>query len=126
MQIRAASPSTSARDYRFPRIPRRAAPGYFDVLANSINIMQDHITRTRFAGEPPHGMLLREGRRLIGPFAQVFWARLPCQCHQSTAPIASAAIEIKATIRAEASIHAAAGTLNAMMSPRRQICQERI
>ncbi len=28
--------------------------GYFDVLANSINIMQDHITRSRLAGEPPH------------------------------------------------------------------------
>ena len=36
----------------------RSAPGYFDVLANSINIMQDHITRTRLAGEPPHVMLL--------------------------------------------------------------------
>lgn len=29
-------------------------PGYFDVLANSINIMQDQITRSRLAGEPPH------------------------------------------------------------------------
>lgn len=29
-------------------------PGYFDVLANSINIMHDHITRSRLAGEPPH------------------------------------------------------------------------
>jgi len=36
----------------------RSAPGYFDVLANSINIMQDHITRARLAGEPPHVMLL--------------------------------------------------------------------
>lgn len=35
-----------------------AAPGYFDVLATSINIMQDHITRTRLAGEPPHVMLV--------------------------------------------------------------------
>jgi NTE family protein len=35
-----------------------SAPGYFDVLANSINIMQDHITRTRLAGEPPHVMLV--------------------------------------------------------------------
>lgn len=34
-----------------------STPGYFDVLANSINIMQDHITRTRLAGEPPHVML---------------------------------------------------------------------
>ncbi len=34
------------------------APGYFDVLASAINIMQDHITRTRLAGEPPHVMLV--------------------------------------------------------------------
>jgi NTE family protein len=33
-------------------------PGYFDVLATAINIMQDHITRTRLAGEPPHVMLV--------------------------------------------------------------------
>lgn len=35
-----------------------STPGYFDVIANSINIMQDHITRTRLAGEPPDVMLL--------------------------------------------------------------------
>lgn len=35
-----------------------SAPGYFDVLASAINIMQDHITRTRLAGEPPHVMLV--------------------------------------------------------------------
>ncbi len=35
-----------------------AAPGYFDVLATAINIMQDHITRARLAGEPPHVMLV--------------------------------------------------------------------
>jgi NTE family protein len=35
-----------------------AGPGYFDVLATAINIMQDHITRTRLAGEPPHVMLV--------------------------------------------------------------------
>jgi len=34
-----------------------STPGYFAVLANSINIMQDHITRARLAGEPPHVML---------------------------------------------------------------------
>lgn len=33
-------------------------PGYFDVLVDAINIMQDHITRTRLAGEPPHVMLV--------------------------------------------------------------------
>ncbi len=34
------------------------SPGYFDVLATAINIMQDHITRARLAGEPPHVMLV--------------------------------------------------------------------
>ncbi len=34
-----------------------ASLGYFEVLSNSINIMQDHITRARLAGEPPHVML---------------------------------------------------------------------
>lgn len=34
------------------------APGYFDVLANALNIMQDHITRSRLAGEPPHALIL--------------------------------------------------------------------
>lgn len=38
--------------------PGSAPPGYFDVLASAINIMQDHITRTRLAGEPPHVMLV--------------------------------------------------------------------
>ena len=30
------------------------SPGYFDVLVNSLNIMQEKITRSRLAGEPPH------------------------------------------------------------------------
>jgi NTE family protein len=33
-------------------------PGYFSVIANSINIMQDQITRARLAGEPPDIMLM--------------------------------------------------------------------
>lgn len=43
-----------------PRLlPQGAStPGYFDVISNSINIMQDQITRTRLAGEPPHVMLV--------------------------------------------------------------------
>jgi len=36
---------------------RRVAPGYFQVVANSLNIMQDYVTRARLAGEPPHVML---------------------------------------------------------------------
>lgn len=42
-----------------PRLlPQRAStPGYFEVLANSINIMQDYVTRARLAGDPPHVML---------------------------------------------------------------------
>jgi NTE family protein len=35
-----------------------STPGYFDLLANCINIMQDHITRARLAAEPPHVMLV--------------------------------------------------------------------
>jgi NTE family protein len=39
-------------------LPQRSStPGYFQVLANSINIMQDYVTRARLAGEPPHVML---------------------------------------------------------------------
>jgi NTE family protein len=32
-------------------------PGVFDVLVGSINIMQDRITRSRLAGDPPELML---------------------------------------------------------------------
>ncbi|HUO90991.1 MAG TPA: patatin-like phospholipase family protein [Rhizomicrobium sp.] len=51
------------REHVGPIAPRLFAqgplsPGYFDVLANSLNIMQDHITRTRLAGEPPHVQLV--------------------------------------------------------------------
>jgi len=37
---------------------RGTIPGYFDVLGNALNIMQDHITRSRLAGEPPHALVL--------------------------------------------------------------------
>lgn len=39
-------------------------PAYFDVLANSINIMQDQITRSRLAGDPPHVMLMPRLRHI--------------------------------------------------------------
>lgn len=40
-------------------LPQRpSTPGYFQVLANSINIMQDYVTRARLAGDPPHVMLV--------------------------------------------------------------------
>ena len=32
-------------------------PGLFDVIAGSVNIMQDRITRSRTAGDPPNIML---------------------------------------------------------------------
>lgn len=32
-------------------------PGYFEIVMGSISIMQDHITRSRMAGEPPDAML---------------------------------------------------------------------
>ena len=48
-----AAPLASFRLFGNP-----ATPGYFDVLANALNIMQDHITRSRLAGEPPHALIL--------------------------------------------------------------------
>lgn len=37
---------------------RAEAPGLFDVIAGSINIMQDRITRSRMAGDPPEITLM--------------------------------------------------------------------
>ena len=37
--------------------PHRRTPGMFEVIASSINIMQDRITRSRMAGDPPDIML---------------------------------------------------------------------
>jgi NTE family protein len=49
-------------------LPAQAmTPAYFHVLANSLNIMEDQITRTRLAGEPPHVMLAPQLGQ-IGPF----------------------------------------------------------
>jgi NTE family protein len=47
--------------------PAPDKPGYFDVLMNSINIMQDQITRARMAGEPPHVALVPrlEGLKML-------------------------------------------------------------
>jgi NTE family protein len=63
--------------------PREKNPGMFEVIANSINIMQDRITRSRMAGDPPDIILsprlsglglmefdqaekaIREGRRSV-------------------------------------------------------------
>ncbi len=53
---RSGSRSTFSRPSCCSR--RRATPGYFQVIATAINIMQDHITRTRLAGEPPHVLLV--------------------------------------------------------------------
>lgn len=38
---------------RFTKPPRSPAPGILEVMASSIDIMQDRITRSRLAGEPP-------------------------------------------------------------------------
>jgi NTE family protein len=34
------------------------SPGYFDVLLSALHVMEDQITRSRLAGEPPHILLL--------------------------------------------------------------------
>ena len=38
--------------------PGKSTPGYFDVLVTALNIMQDQITRSRLAGEPPQVLLI--------------------------------------------------------------------
>jgi len=43
----------------------RGHPSYFEVLANSLNIMQDRITRSRLAGDPPDVVL----RPALGNFS---------------------------------------------------------
>lgn len=54
-----AQARTQVADWLKPAAaPKPEAPSYFDVLSTAINIMQDHITRTRLAGEPPHVMLV--------------------------------------------------------------------
>jgi NTE family protein len=47
--------------------PPLGAPGYFDVLVNSLNVMQQQITRSRLAGEPPH-VLISPRVATIGAF----------------------------------------------------------
>jgi NTE family protein len=44
----------------FSRMPQSipALPSYFEVLVNALHIMQDRITRTRLAGDPPDILLL--------------------------------------------------------------------
>ncbi|CAN7611925.1 patatin-like phospholipase family protein [Devosia sp. LjRoot3] len=37
---------------------RAPIPGYFEVLTGAINIMQDQITRSKLAGDPPHAQIL--------------------------------------------------------------------
>ncbi len=48
------------RDYSatfFPGNDEEAPPGLFDVIASSVNITQDRITRSRMAGDPPDVLL---------------------------------------------------------------------
>jgi NTE family protein len=56
--IRTMPTALRAQAASFRLFGQPSAPGYFDVLANALNIMQDHITRSRLAGEPPHAMIL--------------------------------------------------------------------
>lgn len=57
-QLPTALKRKSAKAADAPTPEGSPAPGYFDVLASAINIMQDHITRARLVGEPPHVMLV--------------------------------------------------------------------
>jgi predicted acylesterase/phospholipase RssA len=68
---------------------RYSSPGYFDVLANSINIMQDYITRARLAGEPPHVMLVPHLRHIgLMEFSRAKEAIAEgCLCVQQALPV---------------------------------------
>ncbi len=45
--------SAEALQAQFQRGEQDAAPGVFDVIATAVNVMQDRITRSRMAGDPP-------------------------------------------------------------------------
>lgn len=51
--VREQAAAVASRLFPAPSV----SPGYFDVLLNAINIMEDQITRARLAGEPPHVLL---------------------------------------------------------------------
>jgi NTE family protein len=70
--------------------PGPALPGYFEVLANTLHIMQDRITRARLAGDPPEILL----RPRLGAFS---WLDF----HRATEAIAEGAACVE---RAEAAI----------------------
>lgn len=81
-------------------------PGVFDVIAASVNILQDRLTRSRMAGDPPEITLLPvlsdfalmdfhraqecidEGRRLVQENAATLcaWAGLPYPPHRPETP----------------------------------------
>lgn len=86
-------------------------PGFFDVVASSVNIMQDRITRSRMAGDPPEITLvpmledfalmdfhrakeaIREGRRLVQENATVIRAWAGIAAVSKVAPNTGAAPE---------------------------------
>lgn len=98
-------------------------PGFFDVVAASVNIMQDRITRSRMAGDPPEitlvpmledfalmdfhraGEAIREGRRLIAQHADGIraWVGLPPVAATTVPAAAPAGAEIAAISTAGAS-----------------------
>jgi NTE family protein len=57
---------SSHTDMLFSRLlgTGRESPGLYEVLASSINIMQDRITRSRMAGDPPDIILTPRLSRL--------------------------------------------------------------
>lgn len=72
-------------------------PSFFDVIAQTVNVMQDRITRSRMAGDPPEVTVvpmladfalmdfqraseaIEEGRRIVREQAEIIraWAKLP-------------------------------------------------
>ena len=73
------------------RQQRPSFPGYFEVLANSLNIMQDRITRARLAGDPPDVML----RPRIGEFSWLDFHRAKEAIAEGTACVERAESAIR-------------------------------
>lgn len=70
-------------------------PSYFEVLANSLNIMQDRITRTRLAGDPPDVLLCPK----LGDFSWLDFHRANEAIAEGLACVQSAAPAIRRACR---------------------------
>jgi NTE family protein len=84
-------------------------PGFFDVVAASINIMQDRLTRSRMAGDPPEVTLLPQ----LGDFALMDFHRAPQAIEEGRRLVQLHAAEIRSLARLPAAADAPARLVGA-------------